>query len=87
MRMQPDNTSESRLAAGLKAAALIVLLGLIAVVSEPVLHSTAAMDDALLPSLPVRTTTAAPASAGDGAAYFPSQYPAPTNVEEQPQPF
>ncbi|HTI46630.1 MAG TPA: hypothetical protein VMB76_08735 [Casimicrobiaceae bacterium] len=87
MRMQPDTTSESRLAAGLKAAALIVLLGLIAVVSEPMLHSSAAMDDALLPSFPVRTSTAAPASAGDGPTYFPSQYPAPTNVEEQPQAF
>jgi hypothetical protein len=83
MRTQPDNSSESRIAVGLKTAALIVLLGLIAVVSEPMLHSSAVTDNPMLLSLPATTSTAAPASGGDGATYFPSQYPAPTNVEEQ----
>jgi hypothetical protein len=87
MRMQPDNTSESRIAAGLKAAALIVLLGLIAVVSEPVLHSNVVTDNALLLPLPATTSAAAPANTGDGATYFPDQYPAPTKVEEQPPTF
>jgi hypothetical protein len=82
MKIQPDN-SESRFASGLKALALIVLLGLIAVVSEPVLHSKAAMDEAQMFVLPTTTQSVPPANAGDGATYFPSQYPAPTKVEEQ----
>ena len=87
MRMQADNSTESRLAAGLKAAALIVLLGLIAVVSEPMLHSSAALDVSQVLGATDATQSTPPASAGDGATYFPGQYPAPTNVEEQPPTF
>ena len=52
-------------------------------VSEPLLHSSAAIDPAQLLGVTDATHATPPANAGDGAAYFPSQYPAPTNIEEQ----
>lgn len=80
MRMQLDDRSESRLAAGLKAVVLIVLLGLIAVVSEPVLRSSPAIDQAQV----LAPASVTPATSGsDATTYFPSQYPAPTTPAEQ----
>ena len=79
MNSIPDLT-ESRLAAGIKTAAVVVLLGLIAVVAQP--HR---MADEVIPHA---AAALAPASATVGdTAYFPAQFPAPTTVEEQPPTF
>ena len=66
---------ETQLAAGIKAATLVVLLGLIAVFTQP------AMDGA-----PVATETATAAvTQTTPTDYFPSHYPAPsTTVEQSP---
>jgi hypothetical protein len=85
--MQPDNSSESRLASGVKAVALIVLLGLIAVVSGPVLHSPAVVDEVQRLAGPANDVTSASSDTGGGFVYFPDQYPAPTTVTEQPPTF
>ena len=67
--------TESRIAAGIKTAAVVVLLGLIAVVAQP--HRMS--DEAV-----VHPVAAAPAPGGSGdTSYFPAQYPAPTTVAEQ----
>ena len=52
MRVMLDNSRGSRIAAGVKAVALIVLLGLIAVVTEPVLRSGAVIDEAQVLATP-----------------------------------
>ena len=64
---------EAQLAAGMKTATLVVLLGLIAVITPP------AMDGA-----PVATESAtAAATQTVPSDYFPSHYPAPTMAVEQ----
>ena len=76
MNTHPDNLAESRIAAGIKTAALVVLLGLIAVVAQPT----------RMPDEVFARPTAAEAPAAGGASdtsYFPAQYPAPTTVAEQ----
>ena len=79
MNSTPDLT-ESRLATGIKTAAVVVLLGLIAVVAQP--HR---MSDEVVPHA-AAAVAPAPATVND-AAYFPAQYPAPTTVVEQPPTF
>jgi len=91
----------SRVAASLKFAVLLVLLGLIVVATErPMLLSPAGAvtvaDDAAYMADQAKTqasTSAAPASgaaapAADEFKYFPSQFPAPTGpVEDLPPEF
>ena len=77
MNSHSDNLSESRIAAGIKTAALVVLLGLIAVVAQP----TRVPDEVF-----GHQSTAAEAPTSGGASdrsYLPAQYPAPTTVAEQ----
>ena len=78
-----SNLTQPRTAAGLKTAALVVLVGLIALAAQPTAipgHS------ATLPA-----TSEAPAPGVSGATgdtqYFAARYPAPTNIEEQPPTF
>ena len=68
---------ESRIGAGIKTAALVVLLGVIAVVTKPGVHSAPLAGD----HESVATATA-PAVTGEND-YFPSRYPAPTEAAEQ----
>jgi hypothetical protein len=67
-----SNHSESGLAAGLKVATVAVVLGFVALASTP----------ALMPASSQEAAMAAP-TVIETADYFPSHYPAPTNVEEQ----
>jgi hypothetical protein len=71
MKMRSSN-SESGLVAGLKVVTLAVVLGFVAMASTP----------ALVPATSQEAALAAP-TATETADYFPSHYPAPTNVEEQ----
>jgi hypothetical protein len=92
----------SRVAASLKFAVLLVLLGLIVVATErPMLLSPAGAvtvgdDPAFLAGTAkvqasgsaTPATSAAAAPAADGFKYFPSQFPAPTGpVEDLPPEF
>ena len=77
MNTTPDNLNESRIAAGIKAAALVVLLGLIAVVSQPT-----RMPDEVF-GKPAAAAQAPVSGATGDTQYFPAQYPAPTVVAEQ----
>jgi hypothetical protein len=79
MNATPDKLTESRVAAGIKTAALVVLLGLIAVIAQPTRmpEQVFGQPDASAP---------APVTVGD-TQYFPAQYPAPTAVAEQPPTF
>ena len=88
----------SRVAASLKFAVLLVLLGLIVVATErPMLLSPAGAvtvgdDPAYLAGPTATSVTPAPetatAPAADGFTYFPSQFPAPTGpVEDLPPEF
>jgi hypothetical protein len=75
MKKSGSRFPENRIGAGIKTATLVVLLGVIAVVTKPGVHSTPiVVDDA-----PVAT---AAASAGN-TDYFPSRFPAPTEAAEQ----
>jgi len=78
MNTTPELTTESRVAVGIKTAALVVILGLIAVLAQP----THVPDE-----LFTHDAAAAPApvsgSASDTTYYFPAQYPAPTTLAEQ----
>ena len=92
----------SRVAASLKFAVLLVLLGLIVVATErPMLLTPAGAvtvaDDAAYvaaqakvqaPASAVPAANVAPAPAADGFTYFPSQFAAPTGpVEDLPPQF
>jgi hypothetical protein len=88
----------SRVAASLKFAVLLVLLGLIVVATErPMLLSQAGAvtvgdDPAYLAGATATSVTPAPVTApvpaADGVTYFPSQFPAPTGpVEDLPPEF
>lgn len=79
MNSTPDLT-ESRIAAGIKTAAVVVLLGLIAVVAQP--HR---MADEVIPHASAASAPA-PATVSD-TSYLPAQFPAPTTVTEQPPTF
>jgi hypothetical protein len=75
MNANPNsNLSDSRIAAGIKAAALLAIVGLVAVVAQPT-----RMPDETFHAQAV--TTQAPAT--DTGDYFPSHYPAPTTPSEQ----
>ena len=80
-----SNPTESRIAAGIKTAAVVVLLGLIAIVAQPHrMHDETSVTPAATPvSAPVAQVIG-PAGEVDS---FGSHYPAPTNVEEQPPTF
>ena len=76
--MNARNVDESRnsLATGIKTAALIVVLGTIAAVLNPLNMSNG------------QATTSVPSSASadtgpDMSAYFPSRFAAPENIEPQ----
>jgi hypothetical protein len=79
-----SNSTGMRPATGLKTAALVVLVGLIALAAQPAALSG---HSATLPA----TTLEAPATGVSGttgdAQYFAARYPAPTNVEDQPPTF
>jgi len=75
MNTHPDMKSEDRLATGIKTAALVALVGLVAVLAQP-----GRMSDEVFAARPV-ATQAEPAAAGD-TQYFPAQFPAPTAVAE-----
>ncbi len=88
----------SRVAASLKFAVLLILLGLIVVATErPMLLSPAGAvtvgdDPAYLAGATATSVTPAPATAAAPAAdevkYFPSQFPAPTGpVQDLPPQF
>jgi hypothetical protein len=88
----------SRVAASLKFAVLLILLGLIVVATErPMLLTPAGAvtvgdDPAYLAGATATSVTPAPATAtvpaADGFTYFPSQFPAPTGpVEDLPPEF
>ena len=81
MKRIQDAETESRIAAGIKTAAVVVLLGLIAIVAQP--HR---MPDELFAHPTAQASTATPVSASTGDAdYLPSHYPAPTHhAEESP---
>jgi hypothetical protein len=85
MNTSHDTITESRIASGVKAAALVVLLGLIAAVSQP----TRMPDEVFGKPGAAAVTASAPAAPGASGEteYFASRYPAPTNVEEQPPTF
>ena len=76
MKKIQDPETESRIAAGIKTAAVVVLLGLIAVVAQP--HR---MPDELFAHSTAPAAAQASAPAGD-ADYLPSHYPAPTHHDE-----
>jgi hypothetical protein len=77
MSIPTDNRPESRMAVGLKTATLVVLLGAIGVITHP---GTMTPPPVAAP----QALSAAPVGDGD---YFPSHYPAPTVVSEQPPTF
>jgi hypothetical protein len=74
MNTYPDNMAESRLAVGIKTAALVALISLVAVVAHP----TRMSDD-----LFVSHAAAAEAATSGDTQYFPAQFAAPTTVAEQ----
>ena len=74
MNSTPDH-NETRIAAGIKTAAVVVLLGLIAIVAQP--HRMP--DDVISHS----AAATAPAPTATDTAYFPAQFPAPTTTAEQ----
>ena len=76
--MNARNVDESRnsLATGIKTAALIVVLGTIAAVLNPLNMSNGQA------TTPVPSSTSA-ATGPDMSAYFPSHFAAPENIEPQ----
>ena len=77
MNTHSDHSAETRIAAGIKTAALVVLLGLIAVVAQPT-----RMPDEVFSRQPAATEAPATGGASD-TSYFPAQFTAPTAVAEQ----
>ena len=77
MNTHTDHLPESRLAAGIKTAALVAIIGIVAAVAQP-----SRMSDDVFHALPTATTASAPAGDAD-TGYFPARYPAPTTVVEQ----
>jgi hypothetical protein len=76
--MKYRHSLESRIARAVAAVTVVVVLGLVAVMSEPPRMAWEGIDAAVL-----ATTDAAPAAPAPASSdYFPSQYPAPTNVAE-----
>ena len=67
--------SESRVAAGIKAAALVAIVGLVAAIAQP-----SRMSDDLFHAQP--TAAQAPVDSGD-TAYFPARFPAPTATADE----
>jgi len=65
--------SESHLATGIKTAAVVAIVGLVAVLAQP----TRMPDELFHAQQAVTHASAAPATAGE-TPYFPAQYPAPT---------
>ena len=74
MNAYPDNMADSRLAVGIKTAALVALISLVAVVAHPT-----RMSDELFVSHAAAADTTTPAD----TQYFPAQFAAPTTVAEQ----
>jgi hypothetical protein len=74
----PDHIPhESHLALGIKAATLVVLLGVIAVITEPARMAVSPVAEA------PKTAATAPALPVNGDFdYFPSHFPAPTVMAE-----
>ena len=78
-----QNQTQLRTAAGVKTAALVVLVGLIALAAQPTAMSG---HSAVLPATLEAPATGVSGVTGD-TQYFAARYPAPTNVEEQPPTF
>jgi len=78
MNANPNHLSESRIAAGIKAAAVLAIVGFVAVVAQPSRMSEDVFHAQAVTAQPV--TAQAPATDGD---YFPSHYPAPTTPSEE----
>jgi hypothetical protein len=84
MKRIHDHETESRVATGIKTAALVVLLGLIAVVAHPQRMS----DEVIVSHAALSTTEAAPRITGAASEdYYDTHYPHPTRVEDQPPTF
>ena len=67
---------QSRIARGVKAAAVVVVLGMIVVAGEHIPIGHAAGDHATV------TTLHGPSTNAEATTYFPSQFAAPTNPPE-----
>lgn len=76
------NETRNRWAMGLRTATVVVVLGMLAAVWHPAKLSIASHD-----ATAASNDTAAPAAAPDMSVYFPSRFPAPESVIEQPPTF
>jgi len=68
--------SESRVAAGIKAAALVAIVGLVAAIAQP-----SRMSDEVFHAQ--ATAAQAPASDSGDTPYFPARFPAPTATADE----
>jgi hypothetical protein len=78
-----SNRNHLRTATGVKTAALVVLVGLIALAAQPAAMSH---HSGVLPATLEAPVTGVSGTSGD-TQYFAARYPAPTNIEEQPPTF
>ena len=76
MNTNLNPNSESRVAAGIKAAALVAIVGLVAAIAQPSRMS----DDVFHAQA---TPAQATASAGADTPYFPARFPAPTAAADE----